>query len=151
MTSDTVSYEELKRLIKLPKIVSDANAIRIHLEVKRLPRIKGTANYIDFTLVKNLTDTKRIQCVVCSSVCVYPLFFNCGHLICNFCYIRHFEYNYFKRFNEYYTNCPKCKAFSKSCGVLTITPQLRIRSNTKVSWQLKRLLSNVTTLAAIKQ
>ena len=64
MTSNTDSYEELKRLIKLPKIVSDANAIRIHLEVKRLPRIKGTAYYIDFRLVKNLTDTKRIQCVV---------------------------------------------------------------------------------------
>ena len=53
MTSDTDSYEELKRLIKLPKIVSDANAIHIHLEVKRLPRIKGTGNYIDIKLVKN--------------------------------------------------------------------------------------------------
>ena len=140
MTSNTDSYEELKRLIKLPKIVSDANAIHIHLVVKRLPRIKGTANYIDFKLMKNLTDTKRIQCVVCSSVCVYPLFFNCGHLICNFCYIRHFEHNHFKRFNEYYTKCPKCKAFSKSCDVLTIMPQLNIRSNTKISMAIKKAL-----------
>ena len=131
MTSNTDSYEELKRLIKLPKIVTDANAIRIHLEVKRLPRIKKTANYIDFRLVNNLTDTKRIQCVVCSSVCVCPLLFNCGHLICNLCYIRHLQNNHFKRFNENYTNCPQCKAVLKSSDVLTITQQLNIRSNSK--------------------
>ena len=60
MASNTDSNDEFKRHIKLPKIVSDANAIRIYLEVKRLPRIKGIANYIDFRLVKNLTDTMRI-------------------------------------------------------------------------------------------
>ena len=60
MTNNTGSFEELKALIKLPKIVSDSNAIRITLEVKRLPRIKGISNYIDFRLVKNLTETKRI-------------------------------------------------------------------------------------------
>ena len=54
MASNTDSNEELKRLIKLPKIVSDANAIRIHLEVKRLPRIKRIANYYYFRLVRNL-------------------------------------------------------------------------------------------------
>ena len=100
--------------------------VRIHLEVKRLPINKGIANYIDYRLMKNLTDTMSTQCVVCSSVCVFPLVVTCGHLICNCCYIRHFHYHHFKRYNEYYTNynCLKGTAFLKSSDVLTITQQL---------------------------
>ena len=74
--------------------------------------------------------------------CVFPLVFNYGHLICNCCYIRHFQYHHFKRFNEYYTNCPKCKAFLKSSDVLTITQQLKMRPNTKVSATIKYALVN---------
>lgn len=138
MTNITNSNDEFKQLIKLPKLVSNANAIRIHIEVNRQPRIKGVANYIDIRLVTNLDDINRIQCVVCSSVCVFPLVLNCGHLICNNCYIRHFQFHHFKRFHEYYTNCPKCKAFINSSEILTITQELSMRSDSKVSLAFKK-------------
>ena len=79
------------------------------------------------------------MCSVFDHMCL-SIFFNCGHLICNFCYIRHFENNHCKRLDDYYTNCPKCNAFSKPQEVLPITAQLIIRSNSKISTAIKQAL-----------
>ena len=105
-----------------PKIVSDENAARIHLNIISQAGHRIVYGYIDITLIENKKQ-KVLKCVVCNKMS----FFNsisCGHVIFGCCYVRYFKLINYLQFNSYYTKCPGCMVTIKCSEAYTISQEI---------------------------
>ena len=117
------------------KLVSFKNSLRICSNITCQFGDKMIPNYVDISLIENSNDLQVENCRICSEICVFPLVFPCGHLICSFCYVRHFKYHHYfsSRFNSYFTKCPDCSAFIKYSDVLTLEQEIKTHPHSKPS------------------
>ena len=98
----------LKILRSPPKIVSDENAARIHLNIIYQAGHRIVYDYIDIKLIENIQQNEVLKCIVCDKICLFTKVFPCGHVTCGCCYVRHFKLINYLQFNSYYTKCPGC-------------------------------------------
>ena len=127
-----MSNESLLVLLNSPsKLVSEKNAVRIHINITTQPGRQIVPNYIDINLIENIETSKVLKCVICYHICVFPIIFPCGHVICGSCYVRHFKFNHCKRFESYFTQCPHCNEYIKYSDALTLSQELEIRPTSK--------------------
>ena len=115
------------------KIVSDKNAARIHVNIITQAGHYIVFDYVVSTEIENIKKEEVLKCVVCYYICVFPIVFPCGHVICSCCYVCHFKLNHYQRFNSYYTKCPHCMEFINSSDSFTITQEIEVYPNSKPS------------------
>ena len=95
-----MSFSSLLEILRSKsKIVSDENAALIHLNIISQAGHRIVYDYIDITLIENIQQTQVLKCVVCDKICLFPLVFPCGHVICGCCYVRHFKLINYLQFN----------------------------------------------------
>ena len=114
------------------KIVSDKNAARIHINIITQAGHHIVFNYVVITEIENIKQ-EVLKCVVCYYICVFPIVFPCGHVICSYCYVRYFKLNHYQRFNSNFTKCPHCMEFINFSDTLTITQEIEVHPNSKLS------------------
>ena len=68
----------LEILRSQPKIVSDENAARIHLNIISQAGHRIVYDYIDITLIKNIQQKEVLKCIVCDKICLFPIVFPFG-------------------------------------------------------------------------
>ena len=72
----------LEILRSQPKIVSDENAARIHLNIISQARHRIVYYYIDITLIENIRQKELLTCVDSYKICCFLIVFPCCHVIC---------------------------------------------------------------------
>ena len=128
----TMSIDSILEFIKSSsKLLSEKNAIRIQTNIITQSGRQIVPIFIDNNLIENVKQTEVLKCVVCYNICVFPIIFSCGHLICGPCYVRHFKFNHCKRFDSYYTQCPHCSKFIIYTEAITLSQELELRPNSK--------------------
>ena len=115
------------------KIASDKNAASIHVHIITQAGHHIVFDYLNITEIENIKQDEVLKCVLCYYICVVPIVFQCGHVICSCCYIRHFKLNHYKRFNSYYTKCRHCMEFINFSEALIITQEIEVHPNSKPS------------------
>ena len=115
------------------KILSDKNAARIHVNIITQAGHQIVFNYVFITEIENIKLDEVLKCVDCYYICVFPIVFPCGHVICSCCYVCHFKLNHYQRFNSYFTKCPHCLEFINFSDALTITQEIEVHPNSKPS------------------
>ena len=117
------------------KLVSDKNSIRICEQYYRSawkPPI--IPNSMDIKLIEKTDKIDIKKCGICSAISLYPIVFPCGHLICGFCYVRHFKLHHYERYNTYFTKCPDCSEFIEYSDALTLFQEITDHPKSNVSW-----------------
>ena len=72
--------------------------------------------------------------MLCVSTNVFcSIVFSCGHVICSFCYVRHFKFNNYQRFNSYYTTCPHCSEYFTFSDATIISQEIEEHPNSTPS------------------
>ena len=107
------------------KLVSFKNSIRICSNITCQPGREVIPYYVDINLIENSENQDIIKCGICSEICLCPIVFPCGHLICAFCYARHFKFHHYVRFNKYFTKCPDCSEFFEYSDALTLSQEIK--------------------------
>ena len=101
----------LKILRSESKIVSDKNAAPIHVNIITQADHHIVFNYVVIIEIENIKQDEVLKCVVCYYICVFPIEFRCGHVICSCCYVRYLNLNHYQIFNSYFTKYPHCMEF----------------------------------------
>ena len=97
-----MSFSSLIEILRnQSKIVSDDNASLIHLNIISQAGHRIVHVNIDITLVQNLQQNKVVKCVICDKICLCPIVFPCGHVICACYYVRQFKLINYPQFNSY--------------------------------------------------
>ena len=136
-----MSIDPLLEFLKCSsKLVSVKNAIRIQTHIITQPQRQIVPIFIDNNLIEDVEKFQVQKCSVCYFICVFPIIFPCGHLICGNCYVRHFKFNHHKRFDSYYTQCPHCTKFIKYTDAQPLSQELEVRPNSKPSLFYKNAL-----------
>ena len=119
------------------KLVSDKNSIRISSNIISQPGREVIPYYVDINLIENSDKRDIEKCGICSDICLYPIVFPCGHLICGYCYVRHFKLHHYERFNSYFTKCPDCSEYIEYSDALILHQEIKSRpkSNPSVFYQ----------------
>ena len=123
------------------KLVSDKNSIRICTNIIGQPARQLRLYSVDINLIENSDKLDIEKCGICSAITLYPIIFPCGHLICGFCYVRHFKLHHYYRFNTYFTKCPDCSEYIDYSASLTIHQEIscRPKSNPSMFYQNARI------------
>ena len=93
----SLSLLEILRL--QPKIVSEENAARIHLNIISQAGHRIVYDYINITLIENIHKKEVLKCIVCNQICLFSIVFPFGHVTCGCCYVRRFKLIYYLQFN----------------------------------------------------
>ena len=106
------------------KILSNENAARIYLNIISQEGYRLFSDYIDIRLIENTNQTEVLKCVVCYKICVFPIVFPCGHVLCGSCNVRHFKLINIQQLNLYYTKCYCCMELIKLSDAITIYQEI---------------------------
>ena len=116
------------------KLVSDKNLIRICENIIGQPGRRLIPHSVDINMIENSDKIDFKKCGICSAISLHPIVFPCGHLICGFCYVRHFKLHHYERYNTYYTKCPDCSEYIEYSDALTLDQDIRSHPKSTVSW-----------------
>ena len=123
------------------KLVSDKNSIRICENVIGQPGRQIIPYYMDVNLIEKNDSLDIEKCGICSDINLFPIIFPCGHLICGFCYVRHFKLHHYERYDTYFTKCPDCSEFIEYSNALTLSQEIidRPKSNASLFYQYAKV------------
>ena len=77
-----MSLSSLLEILRIqPKIVSEENAARIHLNIISQAGHRIVYDYINITLIENIHQNEVLKCIVCNQICLFPIVFPCGHVL----------------------------------------------------------------------
>ena len=115
------------------KLVSDKNSIRICENIIGQPGRHFILSFVDINLIEHSEKIDIKRCGICSAISLFPIVFLCGHLICGFCYVRHFKLHHYERYNTYFTKCPDCSEFIEYSDAHTLDQEIRSYPKSTVS------------------
>jgi len=84
------------------------NIIRLSNYLRGAQRIRDAKTKIDAGRILNLSQENFINCSKCKEIARFPIFFPCGHLLCNFCYLTNFNSDVRHRGDRFFTKCSEC-------------------------------------------
>lgn len=84
------------------------NIIRLSNYLRGAQRIREPKTKIEPVKILNLSQENFISCSKCKEIARFPIFFPCGHLLCNFCYFSNFNSDVRHREDKFFTKCPEC-------------------------------------------
>ena len=115
------------------KLVSDKNSIRICSNIIGQPGRNLIPIFLDIKLIEKSDALDTEKCAICSDVGLFPIVFPCGHLLCGYCYVRHFKLHHYERFGTYFTKCPDCSEFIDYSDAFTLFQEITDRPNSNAS------------------
>ena len=73
------------------KIISNKSDALINRNIISQAKYQIVYDYIYITQIENIQQKEVLQCFVYDKICLFPILFPCGNVICGCCYVRHFK------------------------------------------------------------
>lgn len=115
------------------KLASVKNSLRIENNIITQPGREIIPYYVNINLIENSDKIDIEKCGICGDISLFPIVFPCGHLICGYCYVRHFKLHHYERFNTYFTKCPDCSEYIEYSDAVILHEEIRSRPKSNPS------------------
>ena len=113
--------------------LDERNISRVISWVNNQVRFQPLSANLDPQLFYNVTPDQVIKCAVCFEVPRVPVVFTCGHSLCCDCYQTDFDERACHRNDEYYCQCPVCRAEVNPFNTRTILQEISLNPDSSIS------------------